>query len=111
MGLNHYSSFGGLDTGTVEDCYNTGNVTSMGNHAGGVVGRNDYSGTVRNCNARNVVVSANAGTDVGRIVGSNSSTGTLISNTASNVAVYSAGSPVTIPSNPTGDSIHGANSP
>ena len=60
----------GLNSGTVENCYNTGNISgniSGGSPVGGVVGRND--GTVKNCYNTGKV----SGNYVGGVVGLNNS--------------------------------------
>ena len=68
----------GQNSGTVENCYNTGSVTSSGSPVGGVVGYNDIGGSVTNCYNTGTVT----GTDdyvggVGGVVGWNISSGNV----------------------------------
>ena len=72
------NSVGGVvgdNRGTVENCYNTGNISGLdsgtGNRVGGVVGWNDSGATVENCyNTGSVNVSGNSSA-VGGVVGCN----------------------------------------
>ena len=57
----------GLNLGSVENCHNTGSVTSSGSPVGGVVGYN--GGTVKNCYNTGTVTGS--GTPVGGVVGYN----------------------------------------
>ena len=68
----------GDNRGSVENCYNTGSVTSSGSPVGGVVGYNDSGGSVTNCYNTGTVT----GTDdyvggVGGVVGWNISSGNV----------------------------------
>ena len=65
------------DGGRVENCYNTGSVTSIGSPVGGVVGYNDSGGSVTNCyNTGTVSSTSNSGDPggVGGVVGDNGGT-------------------------------------
>jgi hypothetical protein len=53
--------------GTVSNCYNTGNITSLGGTSGGICGSAIYNGTmIENCFAANATVTSPTG---GRIAG------------------------------------------
>ena len=42
----------GLNNGIIQDITVEGNITSTGNNIGGIAGRNNDSGTIKNCNAK-----------------------------------------------------------
>ena len=70
-----YAYAGGLvgeDSGTIKNCYATGEVTASSSgsvpYAGGLVGK--ASGTIKNSIALNQWVNASGGTNIGRVVGS-----------------------------------------
>ena len=69
---------GDNDGGRVENCYNTGSVTSSvtssGSPVGGVVGYNRSGGSVTNSYNTGEVSGLDSGSDVGGVVGYNSST-------------------------------------
>ena len=58
--------------GTVENCYNTGAVNSIGNYVGGVVG--DNGGPVKNCYNTGTVTGSSDYSYIGGVVGDNSGT-------------------------------------
>jgi hypothetical protein len=80
------SDTGGLaggNLGTIQNCYSAGSVgAGISGTAGGIVGYNYNSGSVRNCAALNpgITVSYGSSTDIGRVAGENS--GTLANNYA-----------------------------
>ena len=49
----------GLNNGIIQDITVEGNITSTGNNIGGIVGRNNDGGTIKNCNTK-VSITANS---------------------------------------------------
>jgi hypothetical protein len=72
----------GTNTGTVENCYATGNVKGTSN-VGGIVGRNN-SGAIRHSYATGNVTGAGS---VGGLVGANVGTSTVRNSVALNLAI------------------------
>ncbi|MBN2777480.1 MAG: fibronectin type III domain-containing protein, partial [Bacteroidales bacterium] len=65
-GARMTGAFGGRSSATISNCYNTGNITSIENTAGGIVANNE--GTISNCyNTGNI----SGSTEVGGVVGAN----------------------------------------
>ena len=60
----------GNNYGIIRNCYNTGSVTGVVT-CGGIVGINSSGGTIQNCYATNSVTSSGTSVDAGGIVGSN----------------------------------------
>ena len=96
----------GWNTGTIENCYNTGDVSGTGTssygfvYAGGVCGFNDF-GTIQNCyNTGDVSGTSTVGSGyAGGVCGANGNSATIIncyntgdvSGTSSNGTVYAGG--------------------
>ena len=71
-GDNYVGGVVGYNRGRVENCHNTGSVTSSGSPVGGVVGYN--GGTVKNCYNTGSVSGPDSGNSVGGVVGDNGGT-------------------------------------
>jgi hypothetical protein len=82
-------SISGHNSGTIQNCYSTGDITGT-NYVGGVVGMNITGGTVQNCYATsdiiaNVQVGGVAGTNAGGTVQNCYSTGNVTGDSAGGV--------------------------